>query len=177
MIETCLKCGHVNNASTGNDSEACPQCGAVYSKVEEAMAAKRAAQSKQRGKQFWTYAVLTGLLTVLVPFFVYQHTWGTAAQQRKSEASREAALRDQRAVVFNSASNGSVFQVERYLKASLKDPASLEFVEWSPVKPGSNNDFEVRVKYRAKNGFGGYAVEQKVFRLDASGAVVGVSNA
>ncbi|MBD9395746.1 hypothetical protein [Acidovorax sp. ACV01] len=36
MIETCLKCGHVNNASTGNDSEACPQCGAIYSKVEMA---------------------------------------------------------------------------------------------------------------------------------------------
>ncbi len=42
MIETCLKCGHVNNASTGDDSEACPQCGAIYSKVEMAMAQRQA---------------------------------------------------------------------------------------------------------------------------------------
>lgn len=176
MIETCLKCGHVNNASTGSDLEACPQCGAVYSKVEQAMAAKRAAQPKQRGKQFWTYVALSGLLTLLVPVFIYEHTWGTAAQHRKSEASREAMLRDQRSVVFNSGVNGSVFQVERYLQATLKDPASLEFLEWGRVISGPDNHFEVRVKYRAKNGFGGYAVEQRVFRLDASGEVIGAVN-
>jgi hypothetical protein len=78
MIETCLKCGHVNKASTGDDSEACPQCGAVYSKVELAMAAKRTPQARELGKNFWTYAVLSGLLLVLVPLTVYEHTWGSS---------------------------------------------------------------------------------------------------
>jgi hypothetical protein len=71
MIETCLKCGHVNKASTGDDSEACPQCGAVYSKVELAMAAKRTPQARELGKNFWTYAVLSGLLLVLVEQWAY----------------------------------------------------------------------------------------------------------
>jgi predicted nucleic acid-binding Zn-ribbon protein len=176
MIETCLKCGHVNSASTGDDAEACPQCGAIYSKVEGSMTAMKSARPTKRGTQFWTYAVLIGLLTVLVPIFVYQHTWGTAAKQRRSEASRNAVLREQRSVVFNSGLNGSVFQVERYLKANLKDPASLEVVEWSPVVSGPHREFEVRVKYRAKNGLGGYAIEHKLFRLDSSGTVLGVSD-
>lgn len=97
MLETCLKCGHVNNASTGDDAEACPQCGAIYSKVEAAMAAKRKAPVKERGPQFWTYAVLIGLLTVLVPLTVYEHTWGSSAKRKKSEASLDLALAAQRA--------------------------------------------------------------------------------
>lgn len=96
MLETCLKCGHVNNASTGDDAEACLQCGAIYSKVEAAMAAKRKAPVKERGPQFWTYAVLIGLLTVLVPLTVYEHTWGSSAKRKKSEASLNLALAAQR---------------------------------------------------------------------------------
>lgn len=39
MIKTCQKCGHVNPAATGDDLEACPGCGAIYSRVAAAMAA------------------------------------------------------------------------------------------------------------------------------------------
>lgn len=38
MRRTCMKCGHVNSAASGDSLEACPQCGAIYSRVEEAMA-------------------------------------------------------------------------------------------------------------------------------------------
>lgn len=37
--ETCLKCGHVNPHATGSETEACPQCGAIYSRVKAAAAA------------------------------------------------------------------------------------------------------------------------------------------
>lgn len=49
MQKTCLKCGHVNAAASGAELEACPACGAIYSRVEEAMAAKarRATASAQ----------------------------------------------------------------------------------------------------------------------------------
>lgn len=40
--ETCLKCGHVNPAATGSDTEACPQCGAIYARVKAAMASGQA---------------------------------------------------------------------------------------------------------------------------------------
>ncbi len=36
--ETCLKCGHVNPATTGTQTDACSQCGAIYSRVKAAMA-------------------------------------------------------------------------------------------------------------------------------------------
>ena len=42
MIKTCQKCGHMNPDATGDEMEACPECGAIYSRVEAAMAAKAA---------------------------------------------------------------------------------------------------------------------------------------
>lgn len=38
MQRKCMKCGHVNETSTGHELEDCPQCGAIYSRVEEAIA-------------------------------------------------------------------------------------------------------------------------------------------
>lgn len=40
MLKTCQKCGHPNAAATGDPMEACPECGAIYSRVAAAMAAK-----------------------------------------------------------------------------------------------------------------------------------------
>ena len=34
MARTCLKCGFVNGAASGSAVEACPRCGAIYSRVE-----------------------------------------------------------------------------------------------------------------------------------------------
>lgn len=116
MIETCLKCGHVNNTSTGDDSEACPQCGAIYSKVEMAMATKQRPQSKERSKQFWTYAVLFALLAVLVPIAVYEHTWGSSAKRRQSEASLGVALTDQRAQATETAAQAGRKAIELAVK-------------------------------------------------------------
>ena len=42
MQRTCLKCRHVNAAATGDALEACPSCGAIYSKVERAHAERQA---------------------------------------------------------------------------------------------------------------------------------------
>ena len=61
--------------------------------------------------------------------------------------------------------NGKIVMVQSYLEDRLKDPGSLEVIEWSPVKLVSLKDgkaWAVKVKYRAKNSFGGYAVEEGV---------------
>lgn len=74
-------------------------------------------------------------------------------------------------IVQNSKWDGSVSQVEGYLKVNLKDPKSFEAIEWSEVvKTGKG--YMVRCKYRAKNSFGGYAIENKVFMLDQKGSVI-----
>ena len=44
MLKHCLKCGHANPCATGAELEACPECGAIYSRVEAAMAARVAAR-------------------------------------------------------------------------------------------------------------------------------------
>jgi len=36
MNKTCLKCGHPNPTASGDPLEACPSCGAIYSRVEAA---------------------------------------------------------------------------------------------------------------------------------------------
>lgn len=44
MIRTCQKCGHIHPTATGEELEACPQCGAIYSRVAAALMAKSAAR-------------------------------------------------------------------------------------------------------------------------------------
>lgn len=75
--------------------------------------------------------------------------------------------------ITNSAWDGSVWQVKKYLKKTLKDPDSYESIEWSTVSE-KNDLYQVRHKYRAKNSFGGYIIEECVFTLDREGNVVDV---
>lgn len=73
--------------------------------------------------------------------------------------------------VQSSSWDGSVQQVVKYLKNEyLIDPLSYQPIEWSPVQEVSDG-YWVRHKYRARNGFGGYVVENKVFHLNKSGKV------
>ena len=195
MLKTCQKCHHPNPSSTGAEFDACPECGAIYSRVDAAQATQAAARAstpsnlervrtakaseRKRKTATWQYGIIFACLAIAIPSWIYHEVWGAYAQQRKSDRTVLAAQAARVAatpVVSNSAWNGSVLQVEQYLKRHLKDPSSLEVIEWGNVVSGPGNDFMVRVKYRAKNSFGGYAIEQKVFRLDANGAVRGVSD-
>ena len=82
--------------------------------------------------------------------------------------------------IVNSEWDGSVSQVERYLKNNLNDPDSYQSISWSAVvklndtKETGFVSHQVRHKYRAKNSFGGYVVEEKMFKLDYQGNVVDV---
>ena len=181
MEKTCPKCGHANANASGAATDACPSCGVIYAKVDpeqsqtiqarrDQLREKHLQASSAVKKDTWKYVVLGTAVAILIPWWIYQEVWGITAHQRKSAASRAAA-----SVVSNSGWDGSVHQVERYLKKNLKDPASFEAIEWSAVVP-SGNGFSVRVKYRAKNSFGGYAIENQIFQLDSRGEVVGVTN-
>lgn len=75
-------------------------------------------------------------------------------------------------VVFNSPLDGSVFQVEYYLKRNLNDPDSYDGIEWSEVQKLDGGGFRVRHKFRAANAFGGKVITTKLFELDSLGNVV-----
>lgn len=77
--------------------------------------------------------------------------------------------------VINSSYDGSVSQVVDYLKKNLKDPKSYEGIEWSEVKKTADG-YVVRHKYRAKNSFGGYVVENQIFYLNNNGEVISELN-
>jgi len=74
--------------------------------------------------------------------------------------------------VYNNPLDGSVYQVEHYLRRVLKRPKSFDPVEWGRVKTKGGSEYRVRLKYRAKNLYGGYTLENTVFILDANGQVL-----
>lgn len=187
MQRKCLKCDHIHTGATGHELEACPQCGAIYTRLTAALAMPRRqgssrplsahaenvlteakeTQLKQKKmlQECWMLLALLGVMAIVWIYF-------KASNSNVPEPSSRNRVESQ--VVSNSPLDGSVRQVERYLKASLKDPNSLEVMEWGHVVADTNG-FLVRVKYRARNSFGAYSVEQQVFQLDAGGTVVAVN--
>lgn len=84
-------------------------------------------------------------------------------------------LNNEKVKVRNNPLDSSVYQVEKYLKNNMLDPSSYDPIEWSAVQKkenGVNYSFYVRHKFRAKNAFGGYVIENKIFYLDINGKVV-----
>jgi hypothetical protein len=59
--------------------------------------------------------------------------------------------------------NGVVYSVDKYLREHLKDPDSLQYISWSEMAPFSNEKTQgwaMRVRYRAKQSFGGYEIAE-----------------
>lgn len=78
----------------------------------------------------------------------------------------------------NSEWDASVRPVKQYLRKHLKDPGSVKYIEWSPVhltRVNGSPFWRVRVKYRAKNSFGGYVIEEKLAYI-MNGQVVAMEN-
>jgi hypothetical protein len=63
-----------------------------------------------------------------------------------------------------------VWPVKAYLERNLKDPDSLQFIDWSSATP-VDDYWVVRCKYRAKNSFGGYVIEERLFYIQQSQVV------
>ena len=77
---------------------------------------------------------------------------------------------DNSSKVQNNGLDASVYQVEQFLEDHLNDPDSYDPIEWSAVQK-TKNGYYVRHKYRARNGFGGMNIENKIFYLDEDGNV------
>ena len=117
--------------------------------------------TKKRGQVFGGLVLFVVILWILV----------TCLGPSKKEEPATTAAKTPTEVVYNSSWDGSVRQVDSWLRYNLKDPHSLEYIEGSKVAKTAEGGFMVRVKYRAKNSFGGYMVDDKVFVLASSGAV------
>lgn len=68
----------------------------------------------------------------------------------------------------NSGWDGKVYCIDRYLKRTLNDYDSSEYLEWSPVTRMDVKGepyWAVRLKLRAKNAFGALIVKDVVFLI------------
>ena len=76
--------------------------------------------------------------------------------------------------------DGRHIQLYNFLKENLRDPDSLEHIESSyerkrGAKGWEKGVIEVKVKYRAKNGFGGYNVESISADCDLDGNILKIN--
>ena len=89
--------------------------------------------------------------------------------QKKVEAQLSKVVTDEGLLgpkPDNNGWDGSVRCVDKYLKQTLNDYDSAEYMEWSPVFRMDTKEgpyWAVRLKLRAKNGFGAYIVKNVVF--------------
>lgn len=99
-----------------------------------------------------------------------------AARKQQALADAQQACREgmsSPAVVTNSAWDGSVSEVKKYLNTILKDPSSFEAIKWGNVVRTCDG-YTVFLTYRARNGFGGMTITTQVFFMDKMGNVVSV---
>lgn len=141
-LTKCKECG----GQVSTTANACPHCGAKVPK-----------QTGGCGLVIG-WLIIAFFLMMLAGSFIGRNDPSTRAERLEP--------------VSNSAWDGSVYQVERYLKDTLKDPDSYQSIDWGKVLKTPDNHFKVRHTYRARNGFGGYVVEEKVFTLDSTGRVI-----
>jgi len=146
MITTCQECGK----EIGSDKTICPHCITTGSDKKS--------------------NTVNAIIFVAVSFFIV-----VIGMRFMSYSAKHPIEENQKEIVHNLSLDGSVPQVESWLKQNLKDPDSFKAIEWSKVSKNANGYF-VRCKYRAKNSLGGYAVENKLFMLNSSGEVVTVTD-
>ena len=89
-------------------------------------------------------------------------------------------------VVNDASENSSIFTggldqtsaemyVRRFMKQDyLKDPDSYESISWSDLMKAGDGTYYITHSYRAKNSFGGYVIETKIFHLDSEGNIINI---
>lgn len=117
---------------------------------------------------------------VVVGFVLFLFVWAKSGNLFSSYQDHNAKNQSQPAkaeqIVSNSAYDGSVRQVEEWMKKNLNDPGSLQVVEWSPVVKTEQGNFVVRCKFRAKNTMGGLVLQSKAFILGPTGIVMAATD-
>jgi hypothetical protein len=68
-------------------------------------------------------------------------------------------------VICNQCGSTPHAKATSYLMDHLKDPSSLEIIGWSDETKNSDGSISFSCRYRAKNGFGGFSVEEQSFTI------------
>jgi hypothetical protein len=109
----------------------------------------------------WKNAKLKKSIKIIITVLVFFMCVGYASNQVKTPKE----------IVQNSGLDGSVYQVQDYLKTVLKDPDSVKYEKWGKVLK-NDNGYTVWVQFRSKNSFGGYVKSMYSFNLDSQGHIL-----
>ena len=173
----CSECGK----EISSQAAACPHCGhplpgAAASATSEDTSPQTSAPGK---KPFWPkgsgclFFIVIPSICILIVLNPPSEPTAEERQRHYDERAREEAKeQEQRDWKVKNEWDGSVYQVEQWLKKSLRDPSSFEAVKWGRVKK-IDSGYQVALTYRAKNGFGGSNVTNAVFLLSEEGVVIG----
>jgi len=184
----CPKCG---SRLIPDSEEMCPDCRADAEAARQKSRAATGRKAKAFGnlavdmtaalapifKPIWEMTLakpITALFVILIAWSMLSGPSEDPTPTRSSTSSPSPKSSPQ-VTVTNSGWDGSVWQVEHYLKYVLKDPDSFQAIEWGRVGR-LETGFLVRCRYRAKNSFGGYVIEEKLFEMDKNGDVISVSD-
>jgi predicted nucleic acid-binding Zn-ribbon protein len=168
MQQTCLKCGHVHTAAGQAPAVACPECGAIYAKVAQAMAA-RAVQVPAQGladpatqpekppaKKISGSALGLAVLVVVAigAYAVYDRQQFRAAAQSSEQQRIEQAAASRAAQAHARAEQRRVAAEQRRAEQAAMSPLDrrqealkLQFSPWD----GSHRAAEQAIKARMNN--------------------------
>ena len=151
----CPECKKKVSESAGK----CPNCGfdlSSYTPPAEKELTEEERQIKKEGPIFFIVIII---LAAMGLFFI--------SNKGDNTSHRSSTQNSPRGLSVSAAKR----YVKRHLKDSLKDPSSLEIMHWDIMETADRGAF-VRVKYRAKNGFGGYDVYTQIFTLSSNGEIL-----
>lgn len=155
----CPKCGFRNYGKHNT----CQNCKAP---LEQGPVSKKVYREPLSGKKVFIKILQIAFVAVILwaIYSVYSVVSGSSTPKAKTEQVMKTG-------VFNSEWDASVFQVKKWLENNVKDRSSLEYIEWSQVQL-VNDFYYVRCKFRAKNSFGAFEIENRLFKLSKDGSVL-----
>lgn len=134
----------------------CLTCGHIFKNPVHEFERK----SAERTKWKWPIIFVTVVLALFLLVEIGENGSGFNNQSTLSETKAMAGVRI-------------------YLKYNyLKDPDSYKSMKWGPagIYNKENNTYFMMHKFRAKNSYGGYVIEEWLFVLNADGEVIQMKN-
>jgi len=158
-------------------AKTCPNCG-ISNPAKPASFFERAKRDREKHKNWINILSVIIVAVIMVKCYSDEPTKTHSDEVIKTKTEKTAEQLEIEVIEKQfSPWDGSHRNLYHYLKENAKDPDSLEHIETrykkNLDKNGKfNNTISVTTKYRAKNSFGGYVVEQISADCDIDGNII-----
>lgn len=163
----CTVCG----GKVSSTADICPHCGATDEEVDIVY------NAPEKPITDWRAVLLLLIVGAVVINFNLSTTIeddreSIPVENIKTEAQLQYEAEAKR---ISNRNRDAQVALRRYIRDNLRDPDSYDIIYTSKALEHSNGTFSMQHKYRAKNGFGGMNVEEKVFIFSKSGSIISVN--